>query len=194
VHHPRSICGDQREEDPRLHFALKSRVPDAKRFLLETGEMSQTRKQERIYVLGIVGPGNKSPDEDVLLLVTPSGGQIQQDPDIYPARRQFLSVELSAVDRKHNSDVVLSNAPILKCFYHVCAMEHVGIFVQIRFCFEFKKDARSFIAEVVGMRCALGISVQSLELRANGDGMEFLSGDLGPTIAGLESQLIVPSF
>ena len=77
MHHTRSVRSDQGKEDPRVYFALKSRVPNRYRFPLESREMYKTRKQERVDILGIIWPRDKSPDKDMFLLVASSGRQVQ---------------------------------------------------------------------------------------------------------------------
>jgi hypothetical protein len=172
---------------------LKRRVPDQQGFPLESSEVSKAGKQERVQVLGIIWPRNKAPYKDVLLLVMHSRRQIQQHPDVDPARRQLLSIELGAVDRKHEDNVVLSDAAIFKRLYHIRAMENICILIQILLILEFRQDARSFFAEVMCARCTFGIPVQSLQLWTNGDGVEFLLGNPFPLAIGLRSGQVVTS-
>ena len=98
MHHSRSICGDQRKEDPRVHFVLKCRVPNCQGFLLEGSKMSKTRKQEYVDVFRIIWPRNNPSNKNVLLLITYGGRQIQQDPDVNPACRFLLGIELSTIN------------------------------------------------------------------------------------------------
>ena len=77
VHHARTIRGDQGKEDPRVQFALEHRVPDHYGLPLESSKMSKTGKQEGVEILRIIQPRNKTPNQDMFLLVTSSGGQIQ---------------------------------------------------------------------------------------------------------------------
>ena len=77
MHHARSVCSDQGKEDPRLEFALKRRVPDHYGLPLESSKMSKARKQEGVEILRIIWPRNKTPNQDMFLLVMSSGGQIQ---------------------------------------------------------------------------------------------------------------------
>jgi hypothetical protein len=91
--------------------------------------MTEARKQKRIDVLGIIRPRDKPTYNDVFLLVTRRRRQIKKDPDVDPARRQFLGIELGTVDREHEDDVILSDAAILKCLYYIRSMENVCILV-----------------------------------------------------------------
>jgi hypothetical protein len=97
MHHARPVCSEQCQKDLRLDFLLKRAVPKTKTFFLDGGEMGKSRKQERIEVFRVIRPRNKTANEDVLLLVSSVRRKVEEHPDIDPASRSFLGIELSTV-------------------------------------------------------------------------------------------------
>ena len=69
MHHFGSIGGEQCEKNLGAHLAPEGTVPESETFCLERSEMIQPQKQERVCILGVIGPGNEAANKDMLLLV-----------------------------------------------------------------------------------------------------------------------------
>jgi len=72
----------------------------------------QAGKEERIKVLGLSWTRDDASREDIPNLVALVRRKIQDYPDIDPAVRLFVAIELCAVDREHYYCVVVTNETI----------------------------------------------------------------------------------
>lgn len=59
------------------------------------------------------------------LLVPFIRGEIQDDPDIYPAIRSLVGIKLAAINGKHQNHVVFTNLAFLYIFKIVASIEKI---------------------------------------------------------------------
>ena len=68
--------------------------------------MVYSREEKRVEILGRVGSWDKPPWQNVSLLVAVAWSKVVDYPDVHPAIRLLISVELGPIRREHEDSVV----------------------------------------------------------------------------------------
>jgi hypothetical protein len=102
-------------------------VPHTKTFLLEGGDMVEPRINEALHDLGLHWTRDKSARKDLPFLVPQLRGKISYDPNINPAIRGLIAVELCAVDGEDEDHVVPVDLSRLDCLKIIGSIEEITI-------------------------------------------------------------------
>ena len=81
-------------------------VPDKEPFALKGGEVINSGEEEQVEILGGVRPWDKASWQNMSLLVAVTWSEIKNDPDVYPAIRLLVSIQLCAIRREHQDGIV----------------------------------------------------------------------------------------
>ena len=68
--------------------------------------MVDTREEEQVKVLWGVGSRDKPSWQNVPLLVAVTRSEVVNDPDVHPAIRLLVSIQLSTISQKHQDSVM----------------------------------------------------------------------------------------
>jgi hypothetical protein len=127
MNHTRTISRTQGQEWTGCKYAISRRVPDTKALLLNCSEVMQTREEKRVNNLRLVGSGDKTTYENILLLVPQVWRMIKDDPDVDPTVRRLVPIKLRPVNRKHEDHVTRSDFAFRYSVEIVLALEEIII-------------------------------------------------------------------
>ncbi|KAJ7088157.1 hypothetical protein C8R44DRAFT_892951 [Mycena epipterygia] len=123
--HPGTISSAQSKKWPRGEHMIKRRIPNTKTLLLKGCNMMESRAKEAVHILWF--PPNDTSRKDILFLVVNIWGVIKYNPNVYPAVRHLVSVQLIPINGKNEDHVICGNTAFCNSNKIITSIEEISV-------------------------------------------------------------------